>query len=166
MINRTLGAPLGGAMRGDQYGLDWRASRSIRPPNFCGAAGICSPGIVVVALGEPGTPVICWAKPEVPESTTAAVKAVIAKMRGVAVIMGNSSPAGDSARARRRFRCALPGAALFLMPRPVVTIGPWSRQDPLGETIRRVATWLVRRRPGRVDALHDGFRARLPDERP
>jgi hypothetical protein len=31
------------------------------PSNFCGGAGNCEPSIVVVALGEPGVPVICCA---------------------------------------------------------------------------------------------------------
>jgi hypothetical protein len=35
--------------------------RSIFPSNFCGGGGICAPAMVVVALGEPGVPVICWA---------------------------------------------------------------------------------------------------------
>jgi len=33
----------------------------ISPPNGCGAGGRYLPSIVVVALGEPGVPVICWA---------------------------------------------------------------------------------------------------------
>jgi len=35
--------------------------RSILPPNLGGGGGSCAPLIVVVALGDPGTPVICWA---------------------------------------------------------------------------------------------------------
>ena len=37
---------------------------SILPPNFGGGGGSCSPSIVVVALGEPDVPVICWAVAE------------------------------------------------------------------------------------------------------
>ena len=33
----------------------------ITPPNFGAGAGIWFPWIVVVALGEPSTPVTCWA---------------------------------------------------------------------------------------------------------
>jgi hypothetical protein len=33
----------------------------ITPPNFRGGGGSCLPSIVIVALGEPGVPVICWA---------------------------------------------------------------------------------------------------------
>ena len=61
MINRTFGASLGGTTRAGQYGVDCAALRSILPPNFCGGGGSCSPLIVVVALGEPGVPVVCGA---------------------------------------------------------------------------------------------------------
>src|SRR5215472_6841277 len=57
MISSTLGAPFGGSTRGGQYGVDCAALRSILPPNFNGGFGSCLPLIVVVALGEPGTPV-------------------------------------------------------------------------------------------------------------
>ena len=40
-----------------RYGLERCAVRSIRPPNFCGGAGISSPG-TVVALGDSGVPMI------------------------------------------------------------------------------------------------------------
>src|SRR5262245_19378099 len=60
-MSRTFGAPFGGTIRAGQYGFDLIASRSIVPPNFCGGAVICAPSIVVVALGEPGVPVICCA---------------------------------------------------------------------------------------------------------
>jgi hypothetical protein len=33
----------------------------ITPPNFGSGGGSCFPVIVVVASGEPGVPVICWA---------------------------------------------------------------------------------------------------------
>src|ERR1700757_2848114 len=61
MISRTLGAPLGGTTDGGQYGLESLAVSLITPPNFGGSGGSCLPSIVVVALGEPGVPVICWA---------------------------------------------------------------------------------------------------------
>ena len=54
MISSTLGAPLGGTMRGAHQGLDCRASSLITPPNFGSGAGSCLPLMVVVALGEPG----------------------------------------------------------------------------------------------------------------
>jgi hypothetical protein len=60
-MRRMLGAPLGGTTRGGQYGVESRALSLITPPNFPGGAGSCSPLIVVVALGEPGVPVISWA---------------------------------------------------------------------------------------------------------
>src|ERR1700730_4225836 len=61
MMRRMLGAPLGGTIRGGQYGVESRALSLITPPNFSGGAGSCSPLMVVVALGEPGVPVISWA---------------------------------------------------------------------------------------------------------
>src|ERR1700722_12476074 len=61
MISNTLGAPLGGTTDGGQYGLESFAVSLITPPNFGGAGGSCFPSIVVVALGEPGVPVICCA---------------------------------------------------------------------------------------------------------
>ena len=64
MISKTLGAPLGGTTVGGQYGLESLASILIVPPNGAGGFGRYLPSIVVVALGEPGVPVICWAKVE------------------------------------------------------------------------------------------------------
>src|SRR6266404_1591243 len=61
MMRSTLGAPLGGTRRGGHQGLESLALSLITPPNFGGGAGSCSPLMVVVALGEPGVPVICWA---------------------------------------------------------------------------------------------------------
>src|SRR5262249_44284336 len=61
MISNTFGAPLGGTTDGGQYGFDSLASSLITPPNFGGSGGSCLPSIVVVALGEPGVPVICCA---------------------------------------------------------------------------------------------------------
>ena len=62
MISRTLGAPFGGTTRGGHQGLDCSASSLITPPNFGGGGGSCSPGMVVVALGEPRVPVTCCAR--------------------------------------------------------------------------------------------------------
>src|SRR4249920_398597 len=64
MMSSTLGAPLGGVTGGGQYGFESLALSLISPPNFIGGGGICFPSIVTVALGEPGTPVICWALAE------------------------------------------------------------------------------------------------------
>src|SRR5512132_672852 len=61
MIKSTLGAPLGGTTVGGQYGLESTAVSLITPPNFGSGGGICRPSIVIVALVEPGVPVICWA---------------------------------------------------------------------------------------------------------
>jgi len=59
-----FGAALGGTTVGGQYGLESLASRLIVPPKGAGGGGRYLPSIVVVALGEPGVPVICWAEVE------------------------------------------------------------------------------------------------------
>jgi hypothetical protein len=61
MMSKMLGAPLRGTTVGGQYGLKSLASMLIVPPNGAGGGGRYLPSIVVVASGEPGTPVICWA---------------------------------------------------------------------------------------------------------
>ena len=61
MMSRTLGAPLGGTTRGAHHAFDCRALSLITPPNFGSGGGSCFPSMVVVALGEPGTPVVSWA---------------------------------------------------------------------------------------------------------
>src|SRR6058998_2217191 len=61
MINSTLGAPLGGTTRGGHQVFESLALSLIMPPNFGGGGGSCFPSIVVVALGEPNTPVTCCA---------------------------------------------------------------------------------------------------------
>src|SRR5213594_3720649 len=73
MMSRTLGASLGGTMRGAHQGLDFKASFVITPPNFGSGAGSCFPLIVVVAPGEPGVPVVCiCARAEAAAAMTAA----------------------------------------------------------------------------------------------
>ena len=64
MIRSTFGAPFGGTTEGGQYGLESAAVSLITPPNFGSGGGSCLPSMVVVALGEPGVPVVCWAKVE------------------------------------------------------------------------------------------------------
>ena len=64
IISSTLGAPLGGTTRGAHHAFDSEAFSSITPPNFGSGGGSCFPVIVVVASGEPGTPVTCWASAE------------------------------------------------------------------------------------------------------
>src|SRR5262245_3852805 len=63
MISSTFGAPFGGTTCAGQYGLEFFTSRSILPSNFCGGGGNCSPLIVVVALGDPGVPVVWISAP-------------------------------------------------------------------------------------------------------
>src|SRR6516165_10608865 len=61
MMSSTFGAPCGGTTRGGHHGVDSEAFSLITPPNFGSGGGSCLPVIVVVASGEPGVPVICWA---------------------------------------------------------------------------------------------------------
>src|SRR6266481_8756403 len=61
MISNTLGAPFGGTTRGGHQGFDSEAFSLITPPNFGSGGGSCLPSMVVVALGDPGVPVVCWA---------------------------------------------------------------------------------------------------------
>src|SRR5215471_3861218 len=61
MISRMFGAPFGGTTRAGQPGFDWSTLRLIWPSNFGGGGGRYRPSIVVVASGEPGTPVVCCA---------------------------------------------------------------------------------------------------------
>jgi hypothetical protein len=61
MINRMLGAPLGGTTSPGQYGFDWAALVSISPRNCCGGGGKYLPSMVVVAPGDPDVTLVCWA---------------------------------------------------------------------------------------------------------
>src|SRR5271165_2351922 len=76
MIKRTLGAPFGGTMRGGHQGVDSEAFSLITPPNAGSGGGSCLPLMVVVALGEPGSPVVCWA--EAVNNAVVKKKAVVA----------------------------------------------------------------------------------------
>jgi hypothetical protein len=48
-------------MRGAHHAFEIKASFLITPANFGSGAGSCAPLIVVVALGEPGTPEVSTA---------------------------------------------------------------------------------------------------------
>src|SRR4030095_1923443 len=61
MMSNTLGAPFGGTTRGAHQGFDSEAFSLIDPPKLGGGGGSCFPSIVVVAPGEPSSPVTCWA---------------------------------------------------------------------------------------------------------
>jgi hypothetical protein len=72
MMSNTLGAPFGGTTRGAHHGVDSDALSLITPPNFGSGGGSCFPVIVIVALGDPGTPVVCCADVETPPRTRSA----------------------------------------------------------------------------------------------
>src|SRR5690242_9727404 len=80
MIRRIFGAPLGGTTRGGHHGVDSGAVCLITPPNLGGGGGSCSPLIVLVALGEPGVPVICSAGAEHSVAMMAATIIAYARM--------------------------------------------------------------------------------------
>jgi hypothetical protein len=61
MIRRTFGAPFGGTTVGRQYGFESFELMLMTPPNGGGGGGRYPPSILVVALGEPGAPVVCGA---------------------------------------------------------------------------------------------------------
>src|SRR5271165_3327872 len=61
MMSSTLGAPFGGTIRGAHHGVDSEALSLMMPPNGGLGGGSCLPSIDVVAVGEPRTPVTCWA---------------------------------------------------------------------------------------------------------
>src|SRR6516162_10036256 len=62
MMSSTLGAVLGGTTRGAHHAFDWAAFSLMTPPNFGSGGGSSLPEMVVVAPGEPGTPVT-WTPP-------------------------------------------------------------------------------------------------------
>src|SRR5271165_6018790 len=80
MISKTFGAPFGGTMRGAHQGVDSEALSLMTPPKGRLGGGSCLPSIVVVALGEPRTPVTCWAKPPEASHSTATADTAIAKI--------------------------------------------------------------------------------------
>src|SRR6202167_6127439 len=75
MMSRMLGAPLGGTTRGGHHGVESLALSLITPPNGIGGGGSCFPSSVIVALGAPGTPLICWARAAGAVNNQARVKA-------------------------------------------------------------------------------------------
>src|SRR4029077_6536013 len=78
MMSRMLGAPLGGTTRGGHQVFDPSRVSLITPPNFGGAAGSWVPSTVIVALGEPSSPVTCCAETGAPTSVAAAKNAATA----------------------------------------------------------------------------------------
>ena len=82
MMSSTLGAPFGGTMRGAHQGFDSEAFSLITPPNFGSGGGSCFPSMVVVAYGEPGTPVVCWAEAGAAASMAARTTATITDTNG------------------------------------------------------------------------------------
>src|SRR5882672_12063535 len=78
MMSSTLGAPLGGTTRGAHQAFDSEAFCLITPPNFGSGGGSCFPLRLVVALGEPNSPVTCCAMQNEEQNKKATPEAAIA----------------------------------------------------------------------------------------
>src|SRR4029453_18220400 len=105
MISSTLGAPLGGTMFGGQPGLESAVVRPILPANGAGGAGILVRSRVVVALGEPGVPVV-WT---CAKAKGTAIKAAAIPLRRISVfvfivLLGEFGCRDLRAACRRLFR--------------------------------------------------------------
>jgi hypothetical protein len=59
MINKTLGAPLGGTIRRSQQGFESFACSLITPPNGFGGSGSCLESGNMVAAGEQASGAFC-----------------------------------------------------------------------------------------------------------
>src|SRR5580704_3810173 len=111
MMSRMLGAPLGGTTRGGHQTVESLALSLITPPNGGGGAGSCFGLTVVVALGEPNSPVTTCEEAALPPAnkleTASATKATF---RRPAVNFIRSFPAA----------CSLPPACFS--PRPSIRV--------------------------------------------
>src|SRR5262244_1761693 len=95
-MSKTLGAPLGGTTVSGQYGFESLASSFTTPPNFSGAGGSCFPSMVVVALGDPGTPVTCCPVAGAPASSASSPAA----RNAAAFVFTSNSPVSFQAQER------------------------------------------------------------------
>ena len=64
----------------------------ITPPNVGGVGGSCFPSIVVVALGEPGTPLICCAVADAALISARATDVISNRIDRFAVITAEGQP--------------------------------------------------------------------------
>src|SRR5215470_13392578 len=80
MISSTFGAPLGGTTRGAHQYFDCSAPSLITPPNLGSGGGSWLPLMLVVALAEPGVPVICWAIPGSAASRALAIETRVVRL--------------------------------------------------------------------------------------
>src|SRR5678816_307680 len=88
MMSSTLGAPFGGTTRGAHQAFDSEAFSLIVPPNLGSGGGSCFPPSVVVALGEPTSPVTCCATPYEEQTAKVTVETTIATTCLTAFIRG------------------------------------------------------------------------------
>jgi hypothetical protein len=101
MISNTFGAPFGGTTVGGQYGVECVASRLMMPPKGAGGFGTYRPSSVVVALDDPGVPVISWAEENVANvNSEHAASSVLAELDidGVGLLVMLSPLLSDSGK--------------------------------------------------------------------
>src|SRR5678815_3333434 len=70
-------------MLGGHHGFDCLASSLIMPPNFGSGVGNCLPLMVVVALGDPGVPVVSIFSPRAQGAASRAVASTAAGASGI-----------------------------------------------------------------------------------
>src|SRR5208282_5489646 len=150
MMSRMLGAPLGGTTRGGHHGVESLALSLITPPNGIGGGGSCFPSSVTVALGEPATPVICWAETGVEPkrlaviSRASTVKVVAVLWRRTFIIRCPPSSFAsklDHSCATNSFECASKATLRFASSpcRPETVRCPHSRPCSLSTpSLRRI----------------------------
>src|ERR1700677_692486 len=144
MMRRTLGAPWGGTTRGGHHGVESAALSLMTPPNFIGGGGSFLPSRGTVAVGEPGTQLICW--PLAPPAAKRHQKMPAARAGAVA------ARACQPAWGRRgRFMILLLAGAQYpeqgRTPRSSVgAIGLWSMPKPTGRI--PIRQWILAQRGG------------------
>src|ERR1700756_5217514 len=106
MMSNTLGAPFGGTTRGAHQGVDSDAFSLMTPPNFGSGGGSCFPSSVMVAPGEPGSPVVCWANPETQLRTRRPAPVSILWL--IFMLERSHAPRNGKARVHKRWYRATP----------------------------------------------------------
>src|SRR5271157_1345422 len=102
MMSSTLGAPFGGTTRGGHQGVDSVAFSLITPPNFGSGGGSCLPSRVVVAPGDPTTPVTCCAVASVAANANSPTAAVTRAQHDLNVIFILDPPSRSGISANRK----------------------------------------------------------------
>src|SRR5262249_20515701 len=109
MMSSTLGAPFGGATVGGHHAFDSEAFSLITPPNSGSGGGSCFPSMLMVALGDPGTPVTVWARHDTAARRNAAANGA-AMVTPVAFMRGSVPPGAGNVKVRRDRQAASPAS--------------------------------------------------------